>query len=287
MKVLRNPFKIMSDPEHTIPSSITVTINTQRVALPVLGMGKGWLVVEKPEGVLTQSHGWYPKEMGLEQGLNALMNDEDRRERFREFFVGDAKVDVRAVYDVDREISGASIFVFDENAMQKLRNAYGSQQLEFVFRFFTRGSINDHGDRVCDLPLAAHFSEPRMLVSHQSGKKTHTEFRFLEQWGPISMWEARANFVRCHQLRLHAVEVGLPIMGEEFYANEAPLYLSELKRMKKMPEVEEPICPGLCLHLSEVSWSAEQVKVDMPDAWVAPLRPKMNILIKRLREKYG
>lgn len=270
-----------------IPESISVElIRDQRTVLPLLGMGRGWLVVDKPENALTENHSWYPNEWSLVRGLNFVLNHPEQSKRFGVCIAGISKRDVRSVFELDREISGVAMFVLEEKLIQNLRNAYGSQQLEFVFQFFTRGSVNDHADRVCDLPMAPHFSEPRMLVSHQSGKKTHTHFRFLKNWGPISLWEARVNFIRCHQIRVHAAEVGLPILGESLYANEAPVYLSELKRLRKYPEVEEPICPGVCLHLAQVSWDAKLVEADMPNVWNAPLRPKMNVLIKKLNEKY-
>lgn len=269
-------------------TSITVELlKDQRAVCSILGMGNGWLVVDKPEDTLTVGHPWFPGEMGLVGGLNTLINNPSNHERFSTLIGDQKKIDVRAVYELDREISGVALFVFEEKLKQNLRNAYGSQQLEITFQFFTRGNLNDRSDRLCELPIAPHFSSPKMVVSNKTGKKTRTLFRYLKKWGPVSLWEARVHYLRWHQVRLHAFEVGLPILGEDLYANEMSIYLSELRKLKKKPDAQEPVCPGLALHLSHVSWNPSLIETPMPNTWTAPLRPKMNVLIKKLTEKYG
>jgi len=107
----------------------------------------------------------------------------------------------------------------------------------------------------CDLPIAFHSNGKRMIVSHRSGKKCHTRFRFLRVYGSYQLWEAETRVLRPHQIRVHAAELGLKIVGEGLYARGDRIYLSRIKRdYRRSGEDESPIYEGLCVHLLSVEF---------------------------------
>jgi 23S rRNA-/tRNA-specific pseudouridylate synthase len=123
------------------------------------------------------------------------------------------------VYAMEPEVEGLALLANGAPARESLRNAFGSEQVLLQFHFVAR-DMSAKGERVraCTLPLARHSKEARMLVSHKTGKKSCTVFeqvRLLD--GGYALWSATTQYLRVHQIRLHAFEVGLRLPGESLY----------------------------------------------------------------------
>ncbi|MDP0496980.1 MAG: RNA pseudouridine synthase [Verrucomicrobiota bacterium JB024] len=211
--------------------------------LPVLGAEPGrWLALDKPAEVLTDRHRWHPELPGV---LPALTEQAAAGKPELEPY---GIVQARHIYVLEPEITGVLLFALDEEPLQELREAYGSGQMTFTFGMLARYN-GGKDERTCRLPLAIHNTEPRALVTHTSGKKCETRFRLVERLGDYAWWEAQAVYMRPHQIRLHAAEVGLPIVGDPLYGGPPPICLSALKPGYRNRGEERPLYAGLCLHL--------------------------------------
>jgi 23S rRNA pseudouridine955/2504/2580 synthase len=138
---------------------------------------------------------------------------------------------------------------------------------------------------VCELPLAPHATEPRMIVSNTTGKKTTTTFRLEKRFRGYAVWTATTTFDRLHQIRIHAAESALPIVGESRYAKTAPIYLSEIKRNYRPAgdgtRIEPPLYGELCLHLARIAFPGADGR---PVVVEAPLPKPFAVLLKKLAE---
>jgi 23S rRNA pseudouridine955/2504/2580 synthase len=124
-----------------------------------------------------------------------------------------------------------------------------------------------------------------MIVSHTTGKKTSTTFRLEQRYRGYAVWTATTTFDRLHQIRLHAAECGVPIVGEARYAKTAPIFLSEIKRDYRPAgggtRVEQPLYGELCLHLSQICFADTDGSRTTVEA---PLPKAFAVLLKRLAE---
>lgn len=168
---------------------------------------------------------------------------------------------IYSVYNIEPEITGVALMATSKESMAFLRNEFGSEKM--CFRFVLLGMSELEVDSVeCDLPLAKHHRENRVIVSNKTGKKCRTSFNLLAKAGSLQLWEARTNFFRMHQVRVHAMESGISIVGEEEYAESrsprSPAYKKGLLKKLGNPDL---ISEGLCLHLSAVEYEKEGKKV--------------------------
>ncbi|MFW5883208.1 MAG: hypothetical protein ACOCVG_02470, partial [Verrucomicrobiota bacterium] len=124
-----------------------------------------------------------------------------------------------ALIHSEPECAGLAVYATDASAREKWRNLAGSEMLNFEFRFLATGGKSEA--IACDLPIAQHRQEPQMLVSHTTGKRSHTDFKSLENFGRFALWQACSRYPRPHQVRLHAMECGLHLPGEPLYIHEA------------------------------------------------------------------
>lgn len=223
------------------------------VRLPVLMRGDGWIALEKPVGVLIEAHPWYPRLPSLIGGLRKQLE------------AGKAELERLAlkraygIYFLDPEIIGPALIATQLDMRDGLRNAHGSGQIIFRYVFFALNAPAKT-DLQCDLPLAELKGEARMRVSHRHGKKASTVFRRIGHWSDLSEWEAVTCYPRPHQVRLHAMESGLRILGESIYG--------ELDTAYKPSKFRRYIPDTLCLRLASVEFKADEAEgyIEVPEA---------------------
>lgn len=190
------------------------------------------------------------------------------------------------VFTPEEAISGIMIFA-DKNtsALEAWKNALGSSQFCFRYRLLTLPSSALETPLSCALPVAQHFTKPRALVSHTSGKKSETTFRRLEKLGNYEYWEAETRFPRFHQIRLHAQECGLPIVGDTLYGDIPAVRISELRPKKRLNKGEDKaLYPEICLHLAEIT-IATGIPGIAERTISAPLPNGFETLLKKLRAR--
>ncbi len=188
---------------------------------------------------------------------------------------------VYRIYNLEAAASGVLIYAKNEEKEELLRNAFGSRQLDFRYHFLASVE-GEQRERFCGLPIALHTEEKRMLVSHKTGKKCETRFRYLRHYGSYQLWEAETRDMRMHQIRLHAAECGLKLVGEKLYSSGDNVFLSKIKKgYRKSEQVEKPLNEGVCLHLVSV-------KLDFPNASFssveAALPSRFENLLRRLED---
>ncbi len=187
-----------------------------------------------------------------------------------------------AVHQMDFEQSGACVVAMNKDSAAVLRNALGSDAFEFEFLFVCKDSTasKENPRFLVDLPILKSQSKERMVPSHRYGKGAKTEFEFLKSANGFEIWRATTKFLRPHQIRLHAAERGLEILGETLYS-EVPLpYLSSLKKKFNRTKnfEEKPIYSSLALHLERVKFSAFDESFDT----ISTLPKNFNYLLECL-----
>lgn len=278
------------------------TFGESAVALPVIFRGNGVAALAKPAGIAVDEHPW----TGTRPTLCGELRRRIARGSASALALGLARP--AAVALADAEISGVVLLADREGGvLEAWRNALGSGQ--FLFRFLLLSRISPAGTRTvagttgtrkrgekcagaaeeisCALPVAAHFSEPRALISRRTGKRAETRFLCVEKFGTFELWAAETAFPRLHQIRLHAAEVGLPIVGDPLYGGVPAIVNAAFGRKGRLNKGEErPIYAPLCLHLEKIRISPRAVAA-LPDGGeiFAPLPDGFSALLKKLRSR--
>lgn len=250
------------------------------VKFPLLANTDGYFAINKPAGLACFRHDWTLGKPDVSMALRReLLNEKPQLKQL-------GIEGLFRIYQLDAELSGVLLYAKNETWEESLKNAFGSRQLIFRYHFLATTETESR-ERFCDLPLAHHNNESRMLVSHRTGKKCETRFRYLRSFGRYQLWEAESRDLRMHQVRLHAAESDLGIVGEEIYAKGERIFLSMLKKeYRRSPgrRVERPIYDQLCAHLVSVEF-------DLPDeslpAIAAPVPKGFDSLLKNLDRLKG
>lgn len=239
-------------------------LSDRPVRLPIIWDHPLGFALEKPPGIQILGDNWFPRVPALTEAIN-FQARQGKGELER---LGIGRAGARSIYSMEPDMSGIALFAKLPKTGIEWANRYGSEKFELRIRFVS-ALTPEATVLACDLPIARHFTEPRMVISNRTGKKSFTAFRRLKRFGRYSLWEASTPFYRVHQVPLHAFEVGLGVVGDRLYGDHPEIYLSQIKRhfVHKEGAEEASLYPGMAMYIAAVTFpasDAETVTIEAP-----------------------
>lgn len=158
------------------------------------------IVVEKPAGLLSVPG----KGPGLDDCLLARVQA--------------AFPQVLLVHRLDRDTSGVMIFAQTPHAQRHLGLQFEKRMVQKTYVARVWGVPSEPSGTV-DLPLIVDWpNRPRQMVDHARGRPAQTDWRLMKDEGETARLQLKPHTGRSHQLRVHCLALGHPILGDPFYA---------------------------------------------------------------------
>ena len=143
---------------------------------------------------------------------------------------------------LDMATSGILLFALSKAADRELKRQFREREPKKYYQALVWGHVEqDYG--VVELPLICDWeNRPRQKICFERGKRAVTFYDVLQRY-PNNTTRVKLTPItgRSHQLRLHMLALGHPILGDKFYAHPQAKALS----------------PRLCLH-------AESLQIQHP-----------------------
>ena len=122
------------------------------------------------------------------------------------------------VHRLDRDTSGVMIFALTPHAQRHLGLQFENRQTRKTYIARVCGEMADKTGTV-DLPLIVDWpNRPLQMVDHENGRKAVTDWRVVRKGGGETRVRLMPQTGRSHQLRVHMLALGHPILGDPFYA---------------------------------------------------------------------
>lgn len=130
--------------------------------------------------------------------------------------------DARIVHRLDMATSGLIVMARDAEAHRRLSRAFEQRRVAKRYIADVHGHLAADAGEV-DLPMRCDWeNRPRQIVDPVQGRRALTRYRVLSRHGtpdnPSSRVELEPITGRSHQLRVHLLSLGHPILGDELYA---------------------------------------------------------------------
>lgn len=133
--------------------------------------------------------------------------------RLREVFPG-----VLLVHRLDRDTSGVMVFAQTAHAQRYLSHQFERRSARKTYVARLIGRLEPRTG-VVDLPLCVDWDRrPRQIVDHERGREAVTNWRVQRYDGETTRVQLMPKTGRSHQLRVHMLELGHPILGDPLYA---------------------------------------------------------------------
>ena len=233
-------------------SSITIFENDQFIAL------------NKPAGVLS-----IPDRMQSEPSLKDKLI-----EKYGSIFT---------IHRLDRETSGIILFAKDEATHKFFSKQFEERSMEKYYMGLVHG-LPAHASGNIDAPIMEHPIFKGQMVVNKKGKPSLTDYEVVENLGKYSLVKFQIHTGRTHQIRVHAKNIGHPIVCDALYGDGKPVLLSAIKKkfkLSKHDEEERPMLNRVALHSYQLKFTdAQQTPFDM----VAELPKDIRALIQQLKK---
>ncbi|MHA6344456.1 RluA family pseudouridine synthase [Roseivivax sp. CAU 1761] len=135
---------------------------------------------------------------------------------------------VLLVHRLDRDTSGVMVFALTPHAQRHLGLQFEKRQTKKSYVARVRGRVLEKSGEI-DAPLIVDWpNRPRQKVDREAGRPALTRWRLARAGDRESRLRLFPETGRSHQLRVHLLEIGHPILGDPLYAPET---LGEVDRM--------------------------------------------------------
>lgn len=160
------------------------------------------LVLDKPEGLLTVPGKLANRQDCLISRLQA------------------ARWDALVVHRLDCDTSGVIIFARTKQAQGFLGQEFEQRRAQKTYIARVRGVLT--GDRgTIDLPMGSDWDyRPRQKVDPVHGRPAVTDWKVIGRSDTETRVRLSPHTGRSHQLRVHMLALGHPILGDQIYAPE-------------------------------------------------------------------
>jgi tRNA pseudouridine32 synthase/23S rRNA pseudouridine746 synthase len=122
------------------------------------------------------------------------------------------------VHRLDRDTSGVMVFALTPHAQRHLGLQFEKRQTKKTYLARVFGRVEEREGTV-DLPLIVDWpNRPKQHVDFENGKPAVTDWKVLRYEENATRMRLFPQTGRSHQLRVHMLELGHPILGDPFYA---------------------------------------------------------------------
>ena len=178
------------------------------------------LVVNKPSGLLSNPG---IADVTHDCALNRL------RAHYGELYL---------VHRLDCDTSGLLVLARTKAAERHLKIQWQERQVEKRYQALVFGTLShSHGE--IDAAIQPDRSNPPFQVISLNGKPAFTRYQLLCQYADYARLALFPQTGRTHQLRVHLLSLGYPILGDPFYGHPA----------------SQSAQPRLCLHADQLCFT--------------------------------
>ena len=129
----------------------------------------------------------------------------------------------RIVHRLDMDTSGILVLAMNAKAHRHLGLQFERRHIKKTYIARVWGSVEQDSGTI-DLPLICDWpNRPRQMVDHQRGKSSRTDWQVLSRDDHSTRVKLTPLTGRSHQLRVHLLSLGHPILGDNIYAHEKAL----------------------------------------------------------------
>ncbi len=223
------------------------------------------VVLNKPPGLLS-----IPDREGKETSLKTLL-----QERYGNIFT---------VHRLDKHTSGVIVFAKNESTHKEFSKLFEERMTEKIYVGLVIGSPSVKKGSV-NARIAEHSVKRGMMIIHQRGKESLTDYEVEQDFGIFSWMKFRIHTGRTHQIRVHMKELGHPLVCDDLYGDGKPILLSGIKskfKLSKSELEERPILNRLALHahiLRLTDSSGERFE------WIAQIPKDIRATLQQLEKR--
>jgi 23S rRNA pseudouridine1911/1915/1917 synthase len=158
----------------------------------------------------------------------------------------------------------------NDEAHRALADAMKSRKIKRAYLAAAWGHLG-RDDVTVDAPIARHPGQRKKMAVVPGGRRAVTHIRRLEQWRSADLLRCELETGRTHQIRVHLLHIGHPIVGDRSYAPPGVKGTAPADRLWATGLLKR--VPRQFLHAAELRFSHPRTGQEM--RFEAPLPPDL------------
>ena len=252
-KILNSGDIITVEYDHVSPLDLT----PEKIELDIIYEDSNSIVINKPQGMVV--HPGAGNFTGtLVHGL--LYHCLEMKDKF-------PQDDIRPgiVHRLDKDTSGVLISAKNPGSLEFLSSQFRNKSTKKSYIAIVKGVPVKREGRIETYIARDQNNRKKFTVSENRGKKAVTRYKVIQVWDNFSLLHLKLETGRTHQLRVHMLALGNPILGDPVYGRKSGVF----------PDI------SLMLHAYRLSLILPD-KIDRVSTFVAPVPLRFKKIIGRL-----
>jgi 23S rRNA pseudouridine1911/1915/1917 synthase len=121
------------------------------------------------------------------------------------------------VHRLDKDTSGLLLVAKHDDAHRSLSDALKRRRVKRTYLTACWGHLAEDAVTV-EAPIGRHLTQRLKMGVVAGGRAARTHFRRLERWRAADLLQAELDTGRTHQIRVHLLHLGHPVVGDRTYA---------------------------------------------------------------------
>ena len=177
------------------------------IELPVIFENDDVIVVNKPAGIISHARGKYWQEASVASFIRDKTKD----------MTGER---AGIVHRLDRATSGVMIAAKHERAQVYLQNEFSKKRVFKEYVALIHGTPEKSEAHII-AALGRNPNLPQQFKVDATGKQAETIYKIVQTNGRVTQVQLHPLTGRTHQLRVHMLYIGHPIIGDTLYSQES------------------------------------------------------------------
>ncbi|MCM1088109.1 MAG: RluA family pseudouridine synthase [Muribaculaceae bacterium] len=203
-------YRIKADDEihFQIPDAVKPSIPPEEIPLSILYEDEDVLIVDKPKGMVVHpAPGHYNGTL-----VNAVL-----------YHCGEHLSGINGVmrpgivHRIDKDTSGALIVCKNDLSHKNIAAQLKDHTITRKYRAIVHGRLSEQ-EGCIDAPIGRDDKDrKKMAVNEKNGKSAVTHYKVLQTFGEYTYIECQLETGRTHQIRVHMMSIGHPLLGDTVY----------------------------------------------------------------------
>lgn len=190
-----------------VPKPVESTLEPENIPLVIVYQDEDIAVIDKPAGLVV-----HPAP-GHATGtlVNALLH------HVRDLSGVGGVLRPGIVHRLDKDTSGLLLIAKHDKAHRALSTALKKREIRRAYIATTWGHLRQDTLTV-DAPIGRAPNDRKRMAIVPTGRNAVTHFQRLERWPAADLVRATLETGRTHQIRVHLLSIGHPVVGDVLYA---------------------------------------------------------------------
>lgn len=246
----------------------TEAINTKELTLPeipIIEVTDDFIVVNKPSGVVVHPDSAHPQGSTLIDTLVA---------RYPELIhVGEEEGRPGVIHRLDKPVSGVMVIARTQNMYEHLKKQFQGRTIVKKYIALVHGVVEQDHDDITYTIARKKDGYMAAKTDKQEGRTAHTVIDVIKRYPNNTLVDLQIKTGRTHQIRVHLLAYGHPIVGE-------PIYMSKKYRSSAINEQ----VPHVFLHAHTLQFTDLDGEVRL---YESAIPKELSGLVDKLDNKYN